>query len=298
MRTTKRFTPTLLARFAAEGRGTGTYQDYIPWHRVGRGDPASSGRSHLLGWRRRQRELLSDVERVGHYFSFMLPDVGDSCEQFPLTLESARHEITAFDACADIDVLYPGTLELAGHLGIKHFILKDKRSIEPWRYSTDHLLVFKKDGRCSLLAVAYKPPIATLRKRDREKLSLERKYWLARGVEWLLITPDVYDKHTKACLERTACWVVGAQVEPDLIPMAVKATNACLGLSLTTTLTHLAGMTGSLDMAQRAFWQAVWCGAIPLDLRRGWRPHAPLQLLTAEQFAALNPIRSRRSAWN
>lgn len=299
MRTTKRFTPTLLARFAAEGRGTGTYQDYIPWHRVGRGDPASKGRSHLLMWRLRHREQLADEERVGHFFAVMTPNVGDSLEQFPLSPVAARHELAAFDAGIDVDVRFPGTLELARRLGIKHFILREQHSAEPWRYSTDQLLLIEEKGvRRELLAIAYKPPAATLSKRDLQKLSLEREYWISRGVEWLLITPDLYDEDTARCLERTACWVIGAQVEPDLMPMAIEATNVCLGLSLTTTLTHLASMTGSLDMAQRAFWQAVWRGAIPLDLRRGWRPHAPLQLLSAEQFAALNPIRSRRSAWN
>ena len=62
MRTTKRFTPAVLDRFKREGRGTGIFQDYIPWHKVSRGDPASSGRSHLVIWRSRLRELLSDGE--------------------------------------------------------------------------------------------------------------------------------------------------------------------------------------------------------------------------------------------
>lgn len=77
MRTTKRFTPDVLDRFRREGRGTGVYTEYIPWHRVSRGDPASRGRSHLLNWRGRQRELLSDGELVMTLFVTMLPGIDD-----------------------------------------------------------------------------------------------------------------------------------------------------------------------------------------------------------------------------
>lgn len=71
MRTTKRFTPHVLDRFRKLGRGTGTYQNYIPWQRVGRSDPSSMGRSHLQMWNGRQRELLSDQEWVGVFFPFL-----------------------------------------------------------------------------------------------------------------------------------------------------------------------------------------------------------------------------------
>ena len=119
MRTTKRFTPTTLARFLKIGRGTGTFGNYIPWHRVGRGDPSSCGRSHLQMWKGRQRELLSDGEWVGLFFAASMENLIDLTEQFPLSLESGRHEMSAY--LADISSsLYPGTLEIAKRLGIKH----------------------------------------------------------------------------------------------------------------------------------------------------------------------------------
>ncbi len=79
MRTEKRFTPKVLERFRREGRGTGTYSDYTPWHRVSRGDPSSKGRSHLIVWMDRQRELLSDQEWGGAEFRRLSSRPGRSC---------------------------------------------------------------------------------------------------------------------------------------------------------------------------------------------------------------------------
>lgn len=82
MRTTKRFTPKVLARFKRQGRGSGTHDNYLPWHRVSRGDPASSGRSHLLMWRERLRELLSDGEHVEQLFASQLNNLEDCLSIF------------------------------------------------------------------------------------------------------------------------------------------------------------------------------------------------------------------------
>src|SRR5687768_17430801 len=96
MRTTKRFTPKVIARFDRQARGQGTYESYAPWHQVTRGDPASSGRSHLLNWRGRLRHYLSDGELGAHLFASMLPDLDDCLEQYPLTTEDAPHALAAY----------------------------------------------------------------------------------------------------------------------------------------------------------------------------------------------------------
>jgi hypothetical protein len=61
---------------------------------------------------------------------------------------------------------------------------------------------------------------------------------------------------------------------------------------------QLADELGSLDLAQRAVWQSIWRGELPIDLTRGWRPHVPLKLVSPAKFAEFNPILSRRSAWS
>ncbi len=124
MRTTKRFTPAVIARFIKQGRGQGTHADYAGWHRVTRGDPASSGRSHLLRWRGRLRDLLSDGELGAQLFVTMLPDVDDCLEQYGLSPEDDMHPLAVYGE-RDPLTLFPGTLKLADELGIRHPRLSD-----------------------------------------------------------------------------------------------------------------------------------------------------------------------------
>ncbi|MCC4118625.1 TnsA endonuclease N-terminal domain-containing protein [Aromatoleum toluclasticum] len=298
MRTTKRFTPTVLARFVREGRGTGIYEDYVPWHKVSRGDPASSGRSHLVVWRQRFRELLSDGELFEQLFAIMVPDLDDCTEQFPLSLERALHPLTAYGDYLD-DTHYPGTRELAVQLGIKHPSIRAKEDKVDWVPSTDFLLVIRKPGRRrSAIAVAYKPgTLEGLKKRQRELLALEREYWICRNVPWLLITPSQYERCVALTLCRTAPWSLDMQIPAARRLVAAQAARKYCGYSLTFLIAQLAAEFGERELAQRALWQAIWRGELPVDLRRGWRPHEPLKIISLEAFHALNPIISGRSAW-
>jgi len=302
MRTEKRFTPKLVKRYLRERRGTGTYESYVPWHRVSRSDPSSRGRSHLMIWRERQRELLSDGEWTGLNFSTMLSNVVDLVEQFPLSLEDAIFELARWDIRVD-DRLYPGTISIARELGIKHPILKELDEQVLWRPTTDLLLVMRTaDGKLELLAVSCKPgSIDDLSRRARELLNLEKSYWAARNVHWILITPKEFEKSVGLTLRRIAPWALGEPSTPDDMAVAVNMARSMYLHSETALLYQLSRkLTGGdvdLPRAQRALWQAVWNGHLPIDLRRGWRPHVPLKLISVEEFAALNPIAARRSAW-
>ncbi len=297
MRTVKQFTPALLDRFRAEARGLGTYADYVPWHRVTRGEPSSRGRSHLLFWRGRHRELLSDIEWVTLCFAVLIPTLGDLREQFPLTLETADHEIAAYDA-RFTGHLRPGTLELADALKVRHPVVSDDGVTAPWVMSTDFLLTLKSaSGRPELLAVACKSAGDVLRRRTREKLRLEREYWRARGVPWLLITPDLFDTSAGLTLRMATSWLLADQVPPESRHIAIDVTTHRAGRPLMSILNSIASRLGDMHHAQAAFWQAVWGGELPVDLRRGWRPQEPLELLGQQAFVTLNPLASRRSAW-
>lgn len=298
MRTTKRFTPRVLARFYRQLRGTGTYCSYIPWHRVTRGDPASSGRSHLLEWRNRLRELLSDQEFREQLFVLMLPHLDDCNEQFRLTPEPSRHPLTAYGDYVD-DREYPGTLALASELGIRHPIVRDKGEVADWSMTTDLFVVTKRPSfRRAAIAVAVKAvEIEALTKRDRELLALERQYWIARNVTWLLITPTQYDPRVARTIVRTAPWTIAMEVSPEALERAVSIVVQLGCVSLTQIIDELADQLSSRELAPRALWQAVWRGLLPIDLRRGWRPREPLNLISLDQFQSQNPILARRSAW-
>lgn len=297
MRTVKRFSPELLERFQRQGRGLGTYQDYIPWHRVGRGDPSSLGRSHLMVWRERQRELLSDGEWVGLLFSTMFSNLEDVREQHKLSLECSAHEITMYDmrSCSGV---FPGTLSIANALCIKYPKVYGDGESENWTMTTDQVLVLRRsDGSLELLAVAYKPDRDKLTKRKKQLLAIEKQYWNARGVKWLLITPDLFMESVGLTLRRSVPWGLGSSVSKEEASVAASITSLSLGNSFTYTLDSIALALGDKDLAQRAFWQAVWFGAIPMDLNVGWRPHLPVRLLSKEAFWVQNPVASRRSAW-
>lgn len=298
MRTTKRFTPTVLARFFSEGRGTGQYETYIPWHRVGRGDPSSRGRSHLQMWKGRQRELLSDGEWDKTFFATMLPNLKDLQEQFPLSAEPCRHELTEYINSAPPGE-FLGTKEIADQLKISHPKISGDGETVDWVPTTDLLLALETFTRTlELLAVSVKPT-AQLTKSMRRSLALEKAYWDARKVQWLLITPEQSDKRVTLTLRSSMPWALGEQVCDSDKAEATLLASRHNGSSLTYVLEAISRVLGQdLDYAQRAFWQSVWSGSIPLDLRRGWRPHLPIALLSTEAFWDQNPIASRRSAWN
>jgi hypothetical protein len=298
MRTTKMFTPDLLDRFRKEGRGQGTYTRYRPWHGVSRSDPSSLGRSHLMTWGGRQRNLLSDDEWVASLFTPLTPGTDDLREQFPLSLESESHELGAYDVRLGSPG-HPGTLEIARQLGCRHPRVNGNGRSAPWVLSTDLLFTLVDDsGARRLLAVSCKPT-ADSDKRTKELLSIERAYWLVRGVQWLLVTPHQYEEAIELSLRNSFHWALGNQTSDEAKCTAAALARELVGFPLTFVLARIEDALGQgLDYAQRAFWQAVWLRALPLDLRRGWRPHLPVELLSSAAFLAFNPIASRRSAWN
>lgn len=300
MRTQKNFNPKVLQRFAKEGRGTGTYADYIPWHRVSRSDPSSYGRSHLIIWRERQRELLSDVEWNCVNFAAMLPNLLDLVEQFPLQQEDAPLEISRWDIRTSIKH-YPGTLSVAQSLGIRHPHLHGTDEEVLWTSSTDLLLILETaSGHKELLAVSVKAePVQKLTDRTKQLLLLEKKYWLMRGVTWLLITPSEFDPAIKRTLMRTAAWGLAPLVDKHNLEIARKVAMTMPLHPYSDIVNRLTQLFGGQEfhlLAQEALWQAIWFGLLPIDLRRGWRPSLPLKHISPSDFLAQNPLAARRSA--
>ena len=297
MRTQKRFTPSVLDRYARIGRGTGSYHGYIPWHRVGRSDPASAGRSHLTNWRNRLRETLSDKELDGLHFSLMLKNLIDVREQFPLQLQEWQHETADYDIC-HFGKRVSGTLDIAQYLGIKHPLVHGEGRSEPWTMTTDQLLAFSDHGSVELLAIAFKPDSAALTKRNLQLLAIEREYWAVRSVPWLLITPSQYEKSVALTLRRSAPWALSEPVPPTALKIVVEIAYENTERSLAVVIGMIGDKLGGVSIAQNSFWQAVWNGDLPLDLRRGWRPHLPIDVVSQAEFYAFNPIAARRTAWN
>ncbi|WP_338132705.1 TnsA endonuclease N-terminal domain-containing protein [Delftia lacustris] len=194
---------------------------------------------------------------------------------------------------------FPGTVEIAGYLGIKHPVLKDGDETHVWTSTTDLLLVMHNQrGAFKLLAVSCKPS-SSLTKRAKELLRLEKTYWNLRDVEWLLITPEQYEKSVGLTLRRSSPWGFDEPAEISDIQTACKVVRSAPWHTYSDVINHLTDRFGGekhRHQAQRALWQSVWRGLLPVDLRRGWRPHHPMTLISREEFASLNPLLARRSA--
>lgn len=300
MRTEKRFTPKLLERFRREGRGTGTFENYLPWHRVGRGDPSSKGRSHLVWWKGRQREFLSDSELDTFHFCvaylLTLSEGTDLREQFPLALTPNPHELAVYDISYS-GRIHRGTLELAELLDIKHPWVYAAEESAPWVMSTDLLLTLNNCRETRLLlAIACKQDEEIQKDRTRQKLAIEQLYWRERGVEWLLITPALCHRRVTDTLRRTASWVLGKQASQQDINLAINIVDENVNRSQSELINLLGLIFDNQDQGQRALWQAIWSAQIPIDLTTDWRPHRSFQRVSREAFITFNPVISRRSA--
>lgn len=296
MRTERRFTPKVLDRFERENRGTGTHENYIPWHRVSRGDPSSRGRSHIQKLGGRQFDLLSDGELLILMFASMLPDVVDVREQFPLSHHSSSHELCAYTIAAPCGV-FPGAIEVAEELGIKFPKCRGKGESTDWTPSTDLLITLMgKDSSLHNLAISVKVN-DSLTTREIELLKIEEKYWLVRGTPWIKIEKDGCNKLVSDLLSSTRGWALSPPVHPNLIMLAIEKSINWEGKSLTHALYDLDQEINDFPIAQNTFWQSVWSGALTLDLRRGWRPHEPLRFLSKSDFLMLNPIIAKGAKW-
>lgn len=302
MKKRQRFTPTKIANWSKQGRGTGTQSDYEPWHQVTRGDPASRGRSHLSQWAYspRSHHFLSDGESDVFGFITMLPNIVDIREQMPLNTNHHAHELAAYDI-RHLHKIVPGTIACAEEMSIKHPVVSSNGVVAAWIMTTDFLVTLETDpGIYELLAISVKIDETLLSSRDRKLLRLEQFYWSCQGVQWLLISPSVYAKAISNTVRMAFPWGLPKRNEDVISSANLKfcAEHVAMleGTSLTNVLISIRDhLNVSLDFAQRSFWQAVWAGLIKLDLHRSVWPSEPIQLLMESDFWQQNPVAARRS---
>lgn len=153
-----------IAAWLKEGRGEGYGKTYKPWLRIQ--DVPSIGRSsRLLGdTTKRTHHLLSDLERGVCLALDGCEAVVDIREQFPLPRED--------------------TIAIAIAMGVKH----PKHNGVDQVMTTDFLVDVRTGPNVRLEAIAVKPASALDDKRTVEKLEIERRYWLRRGVAWRITT--------------------------------------------------------------------------------------------------------------
>jgi len=164
-----------IERHIANGFGAGAGSEYVPWLRVQ--DVPSMGRSWKIQGVKIDRihHLLSDLERAYFLLCEFSEDVVDIREQYPLLPVETTQAIARA-----IGVRYP----------------KYKTTSVPMVMTTDFLLSVKQpNGDVKPVARTIKYAKDLQGKgcaRTLEKLEVERRFWGSQGVDWSIVTEDLF----------------------------------------------------------------------------------------------------------
>jgi hypothetical protein len=156
-----------LPSYLAKGYGQGEGATYQPMIHV-QDFPSKGWRNREFSMKTgRQHDYLSDHELNYHYILDWSKLVIDFREQFPLL---------------PIEM----TLGIAKQYGIHH--PTDRNTGEPVVMTTDFLIILPQPIGHIRQARTIKPAKEVDRKRIIEKFEIERRYWLALGIHWAIVT--------------------------------------------------------------------------------------------------------------
>jgi hypothetical protein len=183
-RSRQAWTEEKIGKRIADGIGQGSGRDYKPWLKVSR-PMTSIGTSNRSGGRTtgRVHHFLSDIERNAFLIYDWADSVVDIREQFPLDRGETR--------------------AIADAMGVRHSIYSG--SDVPVVMTTDFLLDTVVDGRPMQAARAVKPAAKLADRRVLEKLEIERRYWVQRGVDWGIVT----ERDLPPVLIENLTWLAG-----------------------------------------------------------------------------------------
>ncbi|WP_179106464.1 TnsA endonuclease N-terminal domain-containing protein [Terribacillus halophilus] len=155
-----------IEKLLKEGRGSGTQAEYKPWLKVSE-VPSKGLSTRIKGWKtKRVHHLLSNIETDVFYILEWSNEVIDIREQYPLPR--------------------PETINIAEELGISH--PKYPRTDIYTVMTTDFLITVEEEDQYKYKAITVKPSVELEKKRNIEKLEIERSYWDSKGVDWLILT--------------------------------------------------------------------------------------------------------------
>ncbi|MCP1311555.1 TnsA endonuclease C-terminal domain-containing protein [Paenibacillus tyrfis] len=156
-----------------EGRGKGHGSQYLPWIYIN--EVPSKGYSSIRkGWKTgRMHHLLSTLESQYFFTLEWSKDIIDIREQYPLL---PREE----------------TQEIAQELGIRHPY--DRTTKTDIVMTSDFVVTRKKYQSQELMVRAVKYELDMRKKRNKEKLLIEKVYWKRRRVNWAIINEHSINK--------------------------------------------------------------------------------------------------------
>ena len=150
-------------KYIQEGRGSGWGSEYMPWIRIQ--DFASRGIVSRVKSRKtgRVHHMMSNNELAYFYILEWSDKVTDIREQYPLL---------------DIEC----AVKVAAEGGIKY--PTDKISGYPYVLTCDFMVTTMEGIKARTIKTASE----LNNRRTIEKLEIERRYWLAQGIEWKIVT--------------------------------------------------------------------------------------------------------------
>ena len=173
-----------------EKRCGGTGADYVPWTKATEFN--SRGLCSVVqDWKtKRGVHLFSRAEHDAYLILRFNDRIEDIREQYALRLERRDDPEDLYlepgldDIGEDSALEFDCTMEIAEEYGFRH--PRDRFGF--CRMTTD-LLLTMNSGDYRYIAVSVKGS-RDLSRRDKEKLLIEKTYWLRRGVPWLLVFKD------------------------------------------------------------------------------------------------------------
>lgn len=160
-------TQAVIDRRIKQGRGQGQGSDYLPWLLVQ--DVASRGlTTRIKGIKtKRVHHFLSQLELNYFYLLEWSDSVVDIREQYPL-------------------LPIEQTIAIAQHCQIRH--PRDPKTQNPIVMTTDFLISHTHGTGTKEQARTVKTAADLQSERTIEKLEIERQYWLAKDIDWGIVT--------------------------------------------------------------------------------------------------------------
>lgn len=164
----RKWDATVYQRYICEGRGQGNGMNYKPWITIQ--DFASCGMVSRVKGRTAGRihHLLSNYETSLFFLLDWSDKVTDIREQFPLLNLS-----DAIDIAERAQIRYP----------------YDPASDFPYVLTSDFCI----ETSFGMEIISVKLSSELTKARVREKLEIERRYWLSQGIKWRIVTENEID---------------------------------------------------------------------------------------------------------
>lgn len=261
-----------LPKYLAKGYGQGEGANYQPMIHV-QDFPSRGWRTREIGIKTgRQHDYLSNLELYYHYILDWSKIVIDFREQFPL-LPLER------------------TLEIAKQIDVRH--PSDRQTGEPTVMTTDFLVNLPQSIGSIRQARTIKLAKELDKKRTVEKFEIERRYWLAQGVNWAIVTEHEINK----VLVDNVKWIHKFQAVSSLTPLTkddireIAIVLTKILLSKSDSLSNIALMCDvqlgleagqSLSVARHLIGSRQW----HVDMTKPINPLMRLELLGKSSFGA------------